>query len=453
METGNDSPPLRTTILGSFLGRGRPRNSSQSHIDIPRELSPSPPHPHTHANAQPTSPNPYNMIVQGGGGPGGGAPGRSHRGRAAPSPTTNPPSATPAGLSLGHMLRRRRSAGNIPQQQQGHAGPAPMVPPTPGGRAPAPMSAAIASSGLVAANGNANSNTNGNGGGGNGPSHRIRLVPHLDSRRSLRPAHRALHRQVEPGTRGGERTEHEQDCVQEQGCESGACGGVDRGCWCKWGSRRRSRRTEVLHTGHEEQQWDVLETCAAYFGEYGRATLRWQLSTTHVVSIYTHRSSFPLFSPTLSLYTVLHPPSYPPSCSLTPTAAHPQPSSPSQSARHSSSPYSHAFRYKCLRPHHPGFRWVLRFCDTSVWRLGLFGGDFGFSLVFYGGGEEMGSGRREERQVRRTRLRCVAGMRSDSRCALQPNCGGASVQRKSACAEGRWAEYAAGVGRRTNRAT
>ncbi|KAJ7930817.1 hypothetical protein B0H13DRAFT_2651742 [Mycena leptocephala] len=189
METGNDSPPLRTTILGSFLGRGRPRNSSQSHIDIPRELSPSPPHPHANANAQPASPNPYTMIVQGGGGPGGGAPGRSHRGRAAPSPTTNPPSATPAGLSLGHMLRRRRSAGNIPQQQQGHAGPAPMVPPTPGGRATAPMNAAIAS-GLVAANGNTNANsttnTNANTGGGNGPSHRIRLVPHLDSRRSLR---------------------------------------------------------------------------------------------------------------------------------------------------------------------------------------------------------------------------------------------------------------------------
>jgi hypothetical protein len=49
------------------------------------------------------------------------------------------------------------------------------------------MSAAIAS-GLVAANGNANANanSNANGGGGNGPSHRIRLVPHLDSRRSLR---------------------------------------------------------------------------------------------------------------------------------------------------------------------------------------------------------------------------------------------------------------------------
>src|SRR5258708_2849426 len=35
---GNDSPPLRSTILGSFL-RGRPRNSSQSE---PRDISPSP---------------------------------------------------------------------------------------------------------------------------------------------------------------------------------------------------------------------------------------------------------------------------------------------------------------------------------------------------------------------------------------------------------------------------
>ncbi|KAJ7688005.1 hypothetical protein B0H17DRAFT_1203205 [Mycena rosella] len=34
---GTNSPPLRNTILtilGSFLGRGRPRNSSQSHIDV-----------------------------------------------------------------------------------------------------------------------------------------------------------------------------------------------------------------------------------------------------------------------------------------------------------------------------------------------------------------------------------------------------------------------------------
>ncbi|KAJ7710504.1 hypothetical protein B0H17DRAFT_1190234 [Mycena rosella] len=51
---GTDSPPLRNTILAPFPGRGRPRNSSQSHIDVAaaRELSPSPP------TAQPPSPIP-----------------------------------------------------------------------------------------------------------------------------------------------------------------------------------------------------------------------------------------------------------------------------------------------------------------------------------------------------------------------------------------------------------
>ena len=34
---GNESPPTRTTILGSFL-RGRPRNSSQSHIQLNTDL-------------------------------------------------------------------------------------------------------------------------------------------------------------------------------------------------------------------------------------------------------------------------------------------------------------------------------------------------------------------------------------------------------------------------------
>ncbi|KAJ7739486.1 hypothetical protein B0H14DRAFT_3515771 [Mycena olivaceomarginata] len=162
---GNDSPPLRSTILGSFLGRGRPRNSSQSHIDvqhhlqlqIPRELSPSPPTA-SNAPASPAVPmhannNSYNRRRNG------------------------PP---PGGLSLGHMLRRRRSAGNV----NGNA----RVPPTPvqaqpvmptpqvqahsrAATAPIPPAPAPA-----AATGAA---------GGTG-THRIRLVPHLDSRRSLR---------------------------------------------------------------------------------------------------------------------------------------------------------------------------------------------------------------------------------------------------------------------------
>ncbi|KAJ7229295.1 hypothetical protein B0H12DRAFT_1240292, partial [Mycena haematopus] len=124
---GNESPPPRSTILGSFLGRGRPRNSSQSHIDVPslqqtpRELSPSP-------------------------------PGMNHRRQQQPPTTSN-------ALSLGHMLRRRRSAGNIAP-----ATPVQTVPVLPTARAttapipPAPVPAPV----------------DAHGGTGSG-THRIRL--------------------------------------------------------------------------------------------------------------------------------------------------------------------------------------------------------------------------------------------------------------------------------------
>ncbi|KAJ7343910.1 hypothetical protein DFH08DRAFT_962057 [Mycena albidolilacea] len=177
---GNDSPPLRSTILGSFLGRGRPRNSSQSHIDvqhhlqlqIPRELSPSPPTA-SNAPASPAVPmhannNSYN------------------RRRNGPPPVSGQgqlPSTSPAqgGLSLGHMLRRRRSAGNV--NGNGAVPPTPVqaqpVPPTPQAQAhsraaTAPIPPAPAPAAATAATGAA------------GGTHRIRLVPHLDSRRSLR---------------------------------------------------------------------------------------------------------------------------------------------------------------------------------------------------------------------------------------------------------------------------
>ncbi|KAJ6461544.1 hypothetical protein DFH09DRAFT_1348039 [Mycena vulgaris] len=120
-------PPPRTTILGSFLGRGRPRNSSQSHIDVTaaRELQPPPP------------PAPPSAVI------------------------TATPSSQP-GLTLSHMLRRRRSAGNVAAPL---AAPAPPTPtPLPSATAPLPPTAGVSI----------------------GPTHRIRLVPHLDSRRSLR---------------------------------------------------------------------------------------------------------------------------------------------------------------------------------------------------------------------------------------------------------------------------
>ncbi|KAF8625879.1 hypothetical protein AX15_005152 [Amanita polypyramis BW_CC] len=69
MDAGSDSPPLRTTILGSLL-RGRPRNASQSHTNTntttttttndhnpSRDLSPSP------LPASPTSPGTFSAVA------------------------------------------------------------------------------------------------------------------------------------------------------------------------------------------------------------------------------------------------------------------------------------------------------------------------------------------------------------------------------------------------------
>ncbi|KAJ7795905.1 hypothetical protein B0H14DRAFT_3887911 [Mycena olivaceomarginata] len=153
--------------LAPSLAAAAPRNSSQSHIDvqhhlqlqIPRELSPSPPTA-SNAPASPAVPmhannNSYN------------------RRRNGPPPVSGQgqlPSTSPAqgGLSLGHMLRRRRSAGNV----NGNGA----VPPTPRTRAPPPAPIPPAPAPAATTTGAA---------GGTG-THRIRLVPHLDSRRSLR---------------------------------------------------------------------------------------------------------------------------------------------------------------------------------------------------------------------------------------------------------------------------
>jgi len=141
---GSDSPPLRTTILGSFL-RGRPRNSSQSQINAepPRELSPPPP-------VQPLSPT---SVVA------------SHRRRTAAiglQASASQNATVNASLGLSGMLRRRRSAGTI--GVPGNSGTS-TTPTSTGGAAAGvrPLTTP-----------------------GNGVSHRIRLVPHLDSRRSLR---------------------------------------------------------------------------------------------------------------------------------------------------------------------------------------------------------------------------------------------------------------------------
>ncbi|EAU86673.2 cytoplasmic protein [Coprinopsis cinerea okayama7 len=148
-----DDAPSRTTILGSFL-RGRPRNSS-IHINTeqqqPREVSPSPP--------QPPSPNPRRRgpIV----------PGLMHQ-----QPSN---SGSNGGLGFSNMLRRRRSAGNVAAQ--------PAQPPV-----PIPMANSTTAPPATAANTNnpAGSSSNAVSTPNNNPSHRIRLVPHLDNRRNLR---------------------------------------------------------------------------------------------------------------------------------------------------------------------------------------------------------------------------------------------------------------------------
>ncbi|KIY47743.1 SMAD/FHA domain-containing protein, partial [Fistulina hepatica ATCC 64428] len=153
----NESSPVRSTILGTFL-RGRPRNTSQSHttspapLDHAREVSPSPP-------AQATSPVPMNNGRRRSTGPAGGM-----------QPSTSATNSTsPALQGITHMLRRRRSAGTI----------VPVVPPAqPVQPSPStPTMPAAASGNAIPGNSNPKSNA---------PTHRIRLVPHLDSRRSLR---------------------------------------------------------------------------------------------------------------------------------------------------------------------------------------------------------------------------------------------------------------------------
>ncbi|EKM48622.1 uncharacterized protein PHACADRAFT_266248 [Phanerochaete carnosa HHB-10118-sp] len=150
LAVGNESPPARQSILGTFL-RGRPRGVSQSH-----------PSPHIQDAAQnPDSPPPSAaQDIQ------------AHRRRpAALQPSLSQslqPSISSSSGPFSQMLRRRRSAGAL----AGQATP----------QVPVVAVARTAQSAVTSpAIGTSNNNNQ-----GTGPSHRIRLVPHLDSRRSLR---------------------------------------------------------------------------------------------------------------------------------------------------------------------------------------------------------------------------------------------------------------------------
>lgn len=200
--TSNESPPSRTTILGSFL-RGRPRNSSQSHIQVNTDI-----HNH-HRDISPSSPQHPQF-------PAAPTPQSASRRRAAQqsvaalavslgtvntsnnnNTNTNNHAAGSSGLNISNMLRRRRSAGNIAAPT-----PAPPAltaaattaattnvanyrhtqPPGMGGVATTTltMAAAAGTTHPTATQIPVAHSTSG------AVTHRIRLVPHLDTRRSLR---------------------------------------------------------------------------------------------------------------------------------------------------------------------------------------------------------------------------------------------------------------------------
>ncbi|KAF9481763.1 hypothetical protein BDN70DRAFT_930595 [Pholiota conissans] len=166
-QTGNESPPTRTTILGSLL-RGRPRNSSQSHIQVNTDLLHNHPLRET-SPSQPPSPNATSAIA-------------SRRRTGVPSAGAAAAGQSPNlnnnhSLGLTSMLRRRRSAGNVAQI----AAAAP----------PIITTSATAAAALGAGNYNRPQTVVAAvapppAGSSSHSSHRIRLVPHLDTRRSLR---------------------------------------------------------------------------------------------------------------------------------------------------------------------------------------------------------------------------------------------------------------------------
>ncbi|KAI0795144.1 hypothetical protein C8Q75DRAFT_530910 [Abortiporus biennis] len=151
LSIGNESPPARQSILGSLL-RGRPRGTSQSHPSPPQDIT-------TRDSPPPPIFPPPTSIAQDQ------AQGHRRRPAAAIAPniqvSQSVNNAATGGGAFSQMLRRRRSAGALASSTT------PQVP-----------AIAVARTAIGTTTSNNNSST--------APSHRIRLVPHLDSRRSLR---------------------------------------------------------------------------------------------------------------------------------------------------------------------------------------------------------------------------------------------------------------------------
>lgn len=163
----SESPVHRQSILGTFL-RGRPRGTSQS---VSQTNSGDRDRDHDHSPAPPPSHN--NTTSPG--------PGHRRRPAAAALQTAVPPTSTSSN-GLTQMLRRRRSANGIASTPAPAHPPAAPPRPSTGSGAVAAVAAALSSSPVTvtppANNAPANPNPNSH-------PYRIRLVPHLDTHRSL----------------------------------------------------------------------------------------------------------------------------------------------------------------------------------------------------------------------------------------------------------------------------
>ena len=187
---GTESPPARQSILGSFL-RGRPRGVSVSHPSPPlttdahdtHRTSPSPSRTSPDAPATGPAATPANTNSTTG-----------HRRRPAAAISPNLASSQSAGASaltaanltsgaISSMLRRRRSAGALANSTTSQAPAVVAVARTTTGNfssAATPTNTAPQATASNSINPSASTGPAAHG------SHRIRLVPHLDSRRSLK---------------------------------------------------------------------------------------------------------------------------------------------------------------------------------------------------------------------------------------------------------------------------
>ena len=155
--TVSDSPPSRQNILTSFL-RGRPRGTSQSHTPtspaIDRDWdTPPPSFPPPHLVAPPPSPGPSS---------------NRRRSNAAPGLQPSVSHNLPISTGLTQMLRRRRSGGALGALASSNTPQVPSIVSSthPPSNAPVMLNVPVPIT--------------------TGASHRIRLVPHIDTRRSLR---------------------------------------------------------------------------------------------------------------------------------------------------------------------------------------------------------------------------------------------------------------------------